>query len=86
MPPWSSSFDRMIFPRNFAIFAVPRRLLHRPRSNSVAAGGAHAASGRFTKRERELVAHTPGLLRSAIIEAADQRRAAGIFELHVRVR
>jgi hypothetical protein len=32
-----------------------------------------------------LGAQTRVLLRSAVIEAADQRRAAGIFEPHVRV-
>jgi hypothetical protein len=52
MPPWSSSFDRMILPRNFAIFAVPRR----PRSNSVGAGGVDAASGLFAKRHCEPLA------------------------------
>ena len=66
-------------------FSVPRQRLYRPRSNSVGAGGVHAASGLFAKQEREPLAHKPGLLRSAVIEAADQRRAAGIFEPHVRV-
>lgn len=81
MPPCGSSSNRMILPRTFAIFAVPRR----PRSSSVDAGGVHAASGLYAKREGEPLAHKPRLLRSAVIEAADQRRAAGIFESHVRV-
>jgi len=82
MPPWSSSFDGMILPRNFVIFAVPRR----PRSNSVGAGSVHAACGLLAKRKRApLASQTRVLLRSAVIEAADQRRAAGMFEHHVGV-
>ena len=60
MPPWSSCSDRNDLQRNFAIFAVPRQRLYRPRANSVDEGGVHAASGLFAKREREPLADKPG--------------------------